>query len=60
MNTREAAQRLADVLNALGAEGIGVEAGEFGVLCLSTDADGYLGHVLPPDAADAAWKVELL
>lgn len=60
MNTREAAQRLADVLNALGAEGISVKAGAHGVLCLSKDADGSLGHVLPPDAADTAWTVEPL
>lgn len=60
MNTREAAQRLAALLNELGAEGISVEAGAHGVLCLSTDADGYLGHVLPPDAADTVWKVEML
>jgi hypothetical protein len=60
VNAKEAAEKLAALLSELGAEGISVEAGAFGVLCLSTDADGYVGHVLPPDAADTVWKVELL
>jgi hypothetical protein len=60
VNTREAAEKLADLLNDLDAEGVSVEAGAFGVLCLSTDADGYVDHVLPPDAADTVWKVETL
>ena len=60
MTGEEAAQRLAALLNELGAEEISVEAGAFGVLCLSTDAGGYVGHVLPPNAADTAWKVEML
>lgn len=60
MNAAAAAERLAALLNELGADGISVEAGEFGVLCLATDAGGYLGYVLPPDAADTVWKVEML
>lgn len=60
MTPQEATQRLVGVLNELGAEGISVEAGAHGVLCLSTDTDGYVGHVLPPDAPDTVWEVELL
>jgi hypothetical protein len=60
LTPQEATQRLAALLNELGAEGISVEAGEFGVLCLSTEANGYVGHVLPLDAADTVWTVELL
>lgn len=60
MSTHEAAHRLAAFLNELGTEGISVEAGAFGVLCLSTDADGYVGHVWPPGAADTVWRVETL
>ena len=58
MNTREAAQRLAALLNELGAEGISVEAGAFGVLCLSSDTDSHVDNVLPPDATDPVWMVE--
>jgi hypothetical protein len=60
MNTMEAAEKLVALLGELGAEGIRVETGAFGVLCLSTDADGYVGHVLPPDVEDTVWKVEML
>lgn len=64
MSTHEAAHRLAAFLNELGTEGIHVEAGKFGVLCLSTDADGHVGNVWPPawppGAKDAAWRVGTL
>lgn len=59
-DTREAAQQLAALLNELHTDGISVEAGEFGVLCLSTDTAGYVGHVFPPDAVDTVWRVEML
>lgn len=60
MNAKEAAEKLAALLGELGAEGIRVEAGAFGVLCLSTDEDGYVGHVFPPNVEDTVWKVEML
>lgn len=61
MNAQEAAQRLAAFLNELDTEGIRVETGAFGALCLSTDADGHVGNVWPPawppGSKDAVWRV---
>lgn len=57
MTPQEATQRLVDVLNELGSEGISVEAGAHGVLCLSTASDFEYAHVLHTNAERTAWEV---
>jgi hypothetical protein len=44
-----------DVLNELGAAGVRVEAGAFGVLCMSTDSDFEYAHVSSDDGT--TWEV---
>lgn len=56
MTPQEATQRLVDVLNELGAEGISVEAGAHGVLCLSTGRDLEYSHVWPANATNTVWE----
>lgn len=46
-----------DVLNELGAEGISVEAGAHGVLCLSTASDFEYAHVSHTNAERTVWEV---
>lgn len=57
MTPQEATQRLVDVLNELGAEGIEIEAGEHGVLCLSTGRNLEYAHVRPANATGTVWEV---
>jgi hypothetical protein len=46
-----------DVLNELGAAGIEVEAGAYGVLCLSTDRDGEYAYVWSANGTGTVWEV---
>ena len=57
MTPQEATRRLVDVLNELGAEGISVEAGQGGVLCLSAASDFEYAHVLHTNAERTVWEV---
>lgn len=56
MTPQEATQRLVDVLNELGAEGIQVETGEHGVLCLSTGRNLEYAHVWSANASGTVWE----
>lgn len=56
MSLEEAAQRLATLLNELGAAGIEVEAA-IGGLSLSTDAEPYGARVEPTDQKATVWEV---
>lgn len=53
----EAAERLARLLNELGAAGIEVEAA-IGGLSLSTDTEPYDARVEPANQARTVWRVE--
>lgn len=57
MNMRAAAEKLATLLNELGAAGVEVEAA-IGGLSLSTDAEPYGARVEPVDQTRAAWEVD--
>jgi hypothetical protein len=57
LTPQEATQRLAALLNELGAEGISVEAGAHGVLCLSTDRDFEYAHVWSANGTGTVWEV---
>jgi hypothetical protein len=55
MNTKEAAGRLAALLNELGAAGVEVEAA-IGGLNLSTEAEPYGARVEPVDQTRTVWE----
>jgi hypothetical protein len=57
MNTKEAAERVAALLNELGAAGVEIEAAICG-LNFSTDTETYGARVQPVDHTRTVWEVE--
>jgi hypothetical protein len=56
MNTREAAEKLAALLNELGAAGVAVEAA-IGGLNFSTDTEPYGARVEPVGQPYILWEI---